>query len=225
MEIEFFVHPEKINDCMSFDEIKSLEVNLLTAKQQDKNESHKKAHLRDLVEKKLAGKWHAYWLGLFYKWFLGLGINPENLRLREHKKDELAHYAGACFDIEYNFPIGWKEVHGNADRKQFDLNQHIKFSKKELGYFDEDSKSNIVPYVASEPSQGVERAFLAFLYDAYTYDEKRNNVVLKLHPKLAPVKVAVFPLLSNKPELVEKAQGVYSMLKKECNCTYDLSGS
>ena len=225
MEIEFFVDADKINDCGFYNEIANIELNALTSEMQDANVTHKKTKICNLVDEKLLSKWHAYWLISFYNWFIELGINPGNIRIREHKKDELAHYASACFDIEYNFPIGWKEIHGNADRKQFDLSQHIKFSGKELGYFDEESKTKIVPYVASEPSQGVERAFLAFLYDAYTYDEKRENVVLKLHPRLAPVKTAVFPLLSNKPELVEKAREIYLMLRKEWSCTFDLSGS
>ncbi len=225
MEIEFFAHPDKINDCEFFEEIKNLEANLITSKQQEKNESHKKTHLKDLVEKKLASKWHAYWLGMFYKWFLDLGIHPDNLRLREHKKDELAHYAGACFDIEYNFPIGWKEIHGNADRKQFDLTQHINFSKSDLSYYDEESKTKVIPYVASEPSQGVDRAFMAFMFDAYTYDEKRQNVVLKLNPKLSPIKAGIFPLLSNKPELVSKAREVYNLLRQEFAVFFDVSGS
>jgi len=226
MEIEYFVHPDRIDDCPFFDEVKDMEVNVLTAKMQEAGEKEgKKMKISELVEKNIATKWHAYWVGVGYKWFVDLGINPENLRLREHLHSELAHYAGACIDIEYKFPFGWKEIYGNADRKQFDLEQHSKFSKEELSVYDQETKQKVIPYVAAEPSQGVDRTFLAFLFDAYSYDEKRGNVVLKLHPKLAPIKVAVFPLLSNKPDLVKKAREVFSVLKKEFNCFYDQSGS
>jgi len=225
MEIEYFVHPDKVNDCLYISEVENLKINITTAEMQANKKEHEMMTIKDLVNKKLATQWHAYWLGKVHKWFLDLGIREENLRLREHLKEELAHYAKACFDIEYKFPFGWKEIHGSADRQQFDLQQHIKFSKSDLSYYDEETKKKIVPYVAAEPSQGVDRAFLAFMLDAYCYDEKRGNVVLSLHPKLAPIKVAVFPLISNKPEIVKKAKEVYNMLKKDFNSIIDLSGS
>ena len=221
MEIEYFVEPEKLNEC-SLKEIENLKVSILTAEMQGKDKKAKEMTIKQIVEKKLATKWHAYWIGFTYKWFLELGIKNENLRIREHMKDELSHYASACFDIDYNFPFGWKELYGNADRKQFDLNQHIKFSKQDLTIYDEETKKKVVPYVASEPSYGVDRAFLALIIDAYNYDKKRGNVVLKLHPKLAPIKVAVFPLVN---KLDKKAEKVYELLKKDFNCFYDKAGS
>ncbi len=223
MEIEFFTHPDKINQCPHFDDIKDMKINLLTAEMQNKNNLHEEVKAEDLL--KLTSQWHAYWVASFFKWFLDLGIKKENLRIRQHKKSELAHYASACFDVEYKFPFGWKEIHGSADRTQYDLSQHMKFSKRDLTIFDEETNTKIIPYVAAEPSQGVERAFLAFLFDAYEDDKKRGNIVLKLHPRLAPVKVAVFPLIKNKPALVKKAREVFNELKAEFKCTYDDSGS
>ena len=220
MEIEFFTHPNKADDCDFFSEAENISANILTAEMQAKKQSHKKMGIKEL--KGLTTKWHAYWIGKFYKWFIDLGIKEENLRIREHRKEELAHYAKACFDIEYNFPFGWKEIHGNADRKQFDLEQHQKYSKVDLNYFDEESKEKVMPYVASEPSQGVERAFLAFMFDAYEYDAKRGNVVLRLHPKLAPVKVGVFSLVN---KLDKEARVVYDSLKTEFSSFFDRSGS
>jgi len=214
-EIEFFVHPDEINDCPFFDEVKDLKINFLD---QEGNES---VITIDKLST-LTNKWHAYWLSLFYSWFLNLGIKKQNLRIRQHKQEELAHYAKSCFDIEYKFPFGWKEIHGNADRQQFDLKQHTKFSKKDLSVFDEKTKTKIIPYVASEPSQGIDRAFLAFLFDAYSYDEKRGNIVLKLNPKLAPIKVAVFPLVN---KLNNKAREIYELVKENFNTIYDKSGS
>lgn len=218
MEIEFFVHPKKIGDCGLLKEVESLRVNVLTTK----DKTHKEMTIKEVADKKLATRWHAYWLALSYKFFIDLGVKEENLRLREHSKDELAHYASACFDIEYNFPFGWREIHGNADRKQFDLQQHIKFSKQDLSLYDEETKQRIVPYVVSEPSQGVDRAFLAFLADSYEDDKKRGNIVLRLHPRLAPVKVGVFPLVN---KLEKEAYQLFSELKSEFSCIYDRSGS
>ncbi len=211
-EIEFFCHPDKLNDCLGYNKIKSLEFNYFDGKKQ------KKAKISDLK----ASKWHAYWLAEFYRFFLELGLSKDKLRITKHNKEKLAHYAAACFDIEYKFPFGWKEIHGNADRKQFDLTQHSKLSKNDMSIFDEETKQKIVPYVASEPSQGIGRAFLAFMFDAYDDDKKRGNIVLHLHPKLAPVKVGVFPLVN---KLDKEAKAVYDMLKDEFTCIYDRSGS
>ena len=221
MEIEFFVHPDKINNCPLLKQVENMQIQIITAEEQEAgNKEHKKIKIKDLT--KLTSQWHSYWLAINYKWFLDLGIKQENLRIREHLKKELAHYAGACFDLEYNFPFGWKEIHGNADRTQFDLNQHIKVSKKDISIYDEESKEKIVPHVASEPSQGVDRAFLAFMFDAYNDDKKRGNIVLKLHPALAPFKVGVFPLVN---KLDEQAREVFNELKKEFHCFFDRSGS
>lgn len=221
-EIEFFVHPKKVNDCPYIKEVENMKINILTVEHQQKKKEHIEVTVKQIIEKKIASSWQAYWLAEFYKFFLDLGIKKENLRLREHLKGELAHYAVTCFDIEYKFPFGWKEIHGNADRQQFDLKQHMEFSKTSLEYYDEECKENIIPYVVSEPSQGIDRAFLAFLIDAYNEDKKRGNIVLKLDPRLAPVKVGVFSLVN---KLNEKAGEVFNDLKKEFMCIFDKSGS
>ncbi len=223
MEIEFFTKPNQINKCPLINEIKNKKVNLLTADMQNKKKLHQEVKAESLL--KLTSQWHTYWITKHYEWFLNLGINKENLRLREHKKSELAHYASACFDVEYRFPFGWKEIGGNADRTQFDLQQHMKFSKRDLTLFEEDTKQKILPYVAAEPSQGVERAFLTFIFDAYNEDKKRGNIVLKLHPKLAPIKVAIFPLVKNKPRLVKQAKDIYNELKNDFTCVYEKTSS
>ncbi|MBN1157333.1 glycine--tRNA ligase [Candidatus Woesearchaeota archaeon] len=218
-EIEFFVHPKKLNDCKFYDEVKDYRINILL----DGEKDHKEFSVEELMKKQVfKTKWHAYWLVQYYKWFLKYGIEKEHLRLREHAKEELAHYASACFDVEYKFPFGWKEIHGNADRGQFDLKQHVNESGKDMSIFDEETKEKVIPYVASEPSQGVERAMLAFLFEAYHDDKERGNVVLKLHTKLAPVKVGVFPLVN---KLDEEARKIYNEIKDDFVTTFDRSGS
>jgi len=166
------------------------------------------------------------WIQNRFNWYLNLGINQENLRKRQHGKDELAHYAHACMDIEYNFPFGWSELEGIANRSDFDLKQHAQFSGKDMQYFDETTKEKIYPYII-EPSGGVDRAVLAFLVDAYNEekvkDEKR--IVLKLNKELAPVKAAVLPLLRNRPEIVDLAKKITQDLKKSIVAVYDDTGS
>ncbi|HLD88794.1 MAG TPA: glycine--tRNA ligase [Candidatus Nanoarchaeia archaeon] len=226
MEIEYFIHPEKINDCPYISEVLSHEINVLSAEMQEKEKSAEKMKIKEIIEKKIIKtQWHAYWLAVEHKWFISLGADAEKFRIRQHLGTEKSHYALDTWDLEYNFPFGWKELQGVANRTDFDIKQHMEHSKKELSLFDEESKTRIVPYVVCEPSQGVERAFLVFMFDAYSFDAERDNIVLRLHPKLAPIKVAVFPLLANKPELVEKARFVYNLLKTELNCQFDLSGS
>lgn len=224
MELQFFVDPEKADDCPYYDEIKKNKIRILSSSNQAKKENENVLSLDEMFQNKIfKNKWHAYWLYNSYKWFLELGLNEKNLRLREHRKDELAHYAKAAVDIEYKFPFGWKEIFGSHDRGQFDLNQHQKFSGKDFGVFDEESKKKILPQVI-EASFGVERAFLVFLFDAYFYDEKRRNLVLKLHPKLSPIKAAVFPIV--KREDFEKISSeIFNDLKKRFNVVYDKSGS
>ena len=162
------------------------------------------------------------WIDYRFNWYLNLGIKENNLRKRPHAKDELAHYAKACTDIEYNFPFGWSELEGIANRADFDLKQHAKESGKDLQYFDDSTKDKFYPYII-EPSGGIDRSVLAFLVDAY-YEEKVKDdirVVLKLHKDLAPVKVAVLPLLKNRPEIVELAKKLAVDLKKGFVTVYD----
>lgn len=155
-------------------------------------------------------KWFDFWKEERMKWYLDLGIKKENLRFKEHKKEELSHYARAGVDIEYKFPFGWSELEGIHDRGDWDLSNHGKHSVKDLSYFDEEKKEKFIPHII-ETSAGADRSTLAFLLENY-YEEK-DRIVLKFPPKLAPIKMAVFPLLANKPALVEKAREVYKMLK------------
>ncbi|MCX5698219.1 MAG: glycine--tRNA ligase [Candidatus Omnitrophica bacterium] len=166
------------------------------------------------------------WVGERFNWYLNLGVKKENLRKREHAKDELAHYAKGCTDIEYNFPFGWNELEGIANRADFDLRQHSKSSGKELVYFDDQKKERFFPYII-EPSGGVDRSVLAILVDAYHEEKVKEGtrVVLKLNKELSPIKVAVLPLLRNRPEIVELAKKISSGLKKSIVTVYDDTGS
>ena len=222
MEIEYFVQPDHINDCPFIEQYLEYNMQVLTSEAQNKKGTHTTMTIQQMLDQKLTSTWHCYWLVQIHQWFVQLGVQAENLRVREHMKSELAHYAGACFDFEYQFPFGWKEIHGSADRTQFDLSQHLKVSGKEMSIYDEETKGKIIPYVAAEPSQGVERALLVFLYDAYEYDKERGNVVLRLHPSLAPIKVGVFPLVN---KINEKAKEVYEKIKNNFYAMYDKSGS
>ena len=225
MEMEYFVHPDGTGECPYAKSFQEYEMNVLTAEMQDQNRKFEKMRVGRLVEKKVMLAWHAYWLVFEHKWFISLGAKAGNFRIRQHVDKEKSHYATDTWDLEYEFPFGWKELEGIANRSDFDLRQHVKKSGKDLSYFDEKTKSKVLPHVVAEPSLGVDRAFLVFLLDAYELDEKRNNVVLKLHPKLAPIKVAVFPLVSNKESVVRLAKKVYDDLSSEFNCKYDAGGS
>ncbi len=225
MEIEYFVHPKKVEECPYVAEYYGHELNVLTSDMQNKEQQHKKLKVKEMLDKKLILPWHAYWLAFEHSWFVGLGAKPENLRIRQHVKEEKSHYATDTWDLEFNFPFGWKELEGIANRSDYDLQQHIKASGKDMSYFDPETSAKVVPHVVAEPSLGVDRTFLVFLFDAYEYDSQRENIVLHLNPKLAPIKVAVFPLLSNKEELVVAAQKIYGELKKEFSCFYDEAGS
>ncbi|WKZ26231.1 MAG: glycine--tRNA ligase [Candidatus Paceibacterota bacterium] len=173
-------------------------------------------------------KWFEYWKQFAWEWYLGLGFKEENLRFRQHAEDERAHYAKDAWDIEYNTPFaGWKEAWGIHHRADWDLKRHSEYSNEDLSYFDEESKSKFIPWDI-ECSGGVDRAVLFVLLEAYTEDEMggEKRVYLKLKPEIAPVKVAVFPLLKNKPELVKKAREVYEMIRKEISMvTFDDNGN
>jgi len=178
------------------------------------------------VDPKTADKWYEYWVNERFSWYKRLGIKAENLKLRQHEKDELAHYAKSCHDIEYQFPHGWAELEGIAHRGDYDLKQHAALSGKDLSYFDEAAKERIVPFVI-EPSGGVDRGFLAFLTDAYREEPVRDDkrVVLGLHKDLAPIKVAVLPLLRNRPEVVDMAHKIVGDLRGERRVVYDDTAS
>jgi len=166
-------------------------------------------------------KWFDYWVEERFNWYIKLGIKKGNLRLRQHMKHELAHYARECYDIDYLFPMGWAELEGIANRGDYDLTQHAKSSGKTIEYFDEESKEHFVPYVI-EPSAGVDRSVLACLCDAYDEDvaDGERRVLLRLHPTLAPIKVAVLPL-SRKEHLAELARRVHTDLRQCWATSYD----
>jgi glycyl-tRNA synthetase len=166
------------------------------------------------------------WIQSRFNWYLALGIKSENLRKRQHGKDELAHYAHACMDVEYNFPFGWAELEGVANRSDFDLKQHAQYSGKDMQYFDDLKKEKFYPYII-EPSGGVDRAVLAFLIDAYHEEKVKEDtrVVLKFNKDLSPTKVAILPLLRNRPEIVELAKKISQDLKKSFTAVYDDTGS
>lgn len=160
------------------------------------------------------------WVSARMAWYTRIGLR--SVHLREQSSDERAHYSRGTVDIEYDFPFGRKEVEGIANRGDFDLSAHQKQSGKDLSYFDEEAKRPIIPYVI-EPSAGVDRILFAVLCDAYREEEGR--VVLGLHPTLAPYKTAVFPLLANKPALVDKAREIFKNLKLEMNVAWDDRGN
>jgi len=166
-------------------------------------------------------EWLNFWVKERFNWYLNLGIKKDNLHLREHGKEELAHYAKGCYDVEYLFPMGWSELEGIANRGDFDLSQHAKHSGKGLDYFDEEIGQRYVPCVI-EPSAGVDRSVLAFILDAYDEElaQGETRVVLHLHPALAPVKVAVLPLSRNE-KLVPLAKEVNSELRRHFIVQYD----
>ncbi len=165
--------------------------------------------------------WLHYWKDQRFNWYISYGIKKENLMLRQHEADELAHYAKECYDVEYQFPFGWSELEGIASRTDFDLTQHQTFSTKNMSYFDEARQERYIPYVI-EPSAGADRSTLAFLVDAY--DEEEERVVLRFHPKLAPVKAAVFPLM-RKEGHPEKAREIEKILRPHFKVQYDESGN
>jgi glycyl-tRNA synthetase len=199
-------------------------------------------------------QWFEHWKEVRFNWYLNLGIKKENLRLRPHEKDELAHYAKACVDVEYKFPFGsgdWQELEGIANRTDFDLRQHQRgmrtlnawyekkgdlskielnseaedYQKGPLSFFDEESKQRFIPYVI-EPSAGIDRSCLAFLVDAYDEDEVNGEKrsLLRFHPAIAPVKAAIFPLVK-KDGMPEIAVKIYDDLKKYFTCFYDEKGA
>lgn len=166
--------------------------------------------------------WYNYWKDTRRAWYIDYGIKEENLRMREHATDELAHYAKGCADVEYKFPFGWSELEGIANRTDFDLKAHSEGSGKSLAYFDNESNSHYFPYVI-EPAAGADRATLAFLVDAYDVEGegKDARTVLRFHPSLAPIKAAVLPLVK-KDGMPEKAENIYrDLLENSIKSFYD----
>ena len=195
-------------------------------------------------EPKEADKFFDFWLKERLNWYYKLGISKKNLRAYKVPKKELAHYAKRAVDIEYKFPFGWQEVEGIHNRGDWDLSNHSKHSGEDLKYYDEETREKYFPHII-ETSVGVDRSLFAFLCDAYqevkggrrlrlsgsaecpktTKSAKETEVLLKLDKSLAPIKVAILPLVKNKPKLVRKAEEVYQMLKPHFMCQYDEVGS
>lgn len=175
-------------------------------------------------------QWYERWRDERFAWYQKLGLKGSNLRLREHEKDELSHYSRGTSDVEYLFPWGWGELEGIAHRGDYDLKQHMEHSGKDLSYFDDETKERFVPHVI-EPSAGATRSLLAFLCEAFVEDQAPNEkgqmetrTVLKLHPRLAPVKAAVFPLVK-KDGMPERATAIYKELQRHMPVFYDEKGA
>ena len=189
--------------------------------------------LEYFVKPKEDEKWYKYWLKERFDWYLSLGLKKENLRIRQHLKNELAHYAKACSDIEFKFPFsgqdGFDELEGIANRTDYDLKNHMNYSGRDLTYFEEETGKSYIPYVI-EPSAGVERTVLAVLINGYEEEkdeEGETRVILKIHPRLAPIKAAILPLVKNKKDLVLKAQEIFKTLHSRTHyfIDYDETGS
>ncbi len=172
-----------------------------------------------------ADKWYEYWIGERYEWYIDLGMTRENLRTRPHADDERAHYAAGATDVEYLYPWGWDELEGIANRTDYDLRAHAEASGVDLTYFDEEAQERFYPYVI-EPAAGATRSTFAFLMDAYHEEEVRGETraVLRLDPRLAPIKVAVLPL-SKKPDLVETTERVAGLLRPHWQIEVDVTQS
>lgn len=176
---------------------------------------------------KTPADWLEFWHQERLKWYKNLGLSEKNLRLREHGPDELAHYAKEAHDIEYQYPFGWGEMEGIANRTNYDLKQHSQFSNKDLQVFDQKEEIKYFPHII-EPSAGVGRILLAFLVDAFEEEKleaDKTRTVLKFHPKIAPYKTAILPLVNNKEKLMKKAEEIYSKVNDNYMSIFDDSGS
>ncbi len=166
-------------------------------------------------------EWFEYWRDERLKWYHHLGLNKDKLRLHKHKEDELAHYAKAAYDIQYEFPFGWKELEGIHNRTDFDLSRHRKHSGKDLSYFDQQTQEKYVPYIV-ETSAGLDRTLLTCLVDAYEEEEER--VVLRLSPRIAPVQVGIFPLVK-RDGMPEVGRKIEEILRPHFHVFYDEKGA
>jgi len=223
MEMQFFVAPPK-----SKLKIKNEKLKISVPASAGASAGRQSAKFKDPDE------WFEYWKNERLNWYIKLGIKKENLRAREVPEEERAHYAKRQVDIEYKFPFGWKEIEGIHNRGDWDLSRHSQFSGQDLSYTDPETGEKFIPWII-ETSVGVERSLLAFLVDAYeevrggrtttTESTKEIEVVLKLHKSLAPIKVAVLPLVRNKEAIVKKAKEIFELLKPHFMCQYDEVGS
>ena len=221
-EFEFFIHPDNDNCPFLTDKQKDMKVRLHSAEEQEKNGKEiTETTIGEMIDSEKMGNWHGYFLAEQLNWLLSIGLSWEKLLVREHMKAELSHYSSATFDFDYEYPFGSSELAGNANRGQYDLTQHVKESGQKLEIFDEESKQKILPRVI-EPTFGMDRILIALLCEAYNDDKDRGNIVLKVKKDLAPVKVAVFPLMN---KLNDKGREVFANLKETFVCSYDRSGS
>ena len=222
-ELEFFIHPEEKKCDLLEQKHLNMKLRILDAETQQKNkDTLKETTIGKMLKEGKLDEWHAYWLAEQLIWFTKLGL-IDKIKVREHRKDELSHYSSATFDMDFEYPFGSKEIAGNANRGQYDLTQHIKESGTNLELFDEKSKKKVIPRVI-EPTFGMGRIFLALLCNGYEHDKKRENIVLKLPSYLAPVKVAVLPIVKE-DKMVELSKKIVSDLRKEWNVLYDEGGS
>ncbi len=221
-EFEFFINPEEKKCDLLAEKHLKLKFKFLSAEEQVKGSDElKEVEIETLLNEKKLEEWHAYWLAEQILWFKSIGLNE--IKIREHRKDELSHYSSATFDIDYEYPFGSKEVAGIANRGQYDLTSHEKESKQSMSVYDEKYKSKVIPKVI-EPTFGIERIFLAILTKAYHYSKEKDYTILKIPPKLAPIKAAIFPIVKQ-PEYEKFAEKIYYDLKREFNVIYDNSGS
>jgi glycyl-tRNA synthetase len=221
-EFEFFINKEEIKCELLDDPHKNVRVRLLDEETQKKNsEELRETTIGEMLIEKRLGEWHAYWLAEQVLWFNSLGL--KEIKIREHTKEELSHYSSATFDIDYEYPFGSKEVAGNANRGQYDLSQHEKFSGEKMAVRDERYNNKEIPRVI-EPTFGIERVFLAVLTKAYNYDKERDYVVLKIPAKIAPIQAAVFPIVKQ-PQYIRISEKIVEDLRKEFHVIYDKGGS
>lgn len=216
MELEFFIRPDEV--------VQAQAGRVATLSDTDLDLSNPQRHWGWEL-------WHKYWVEQRIQWYESIGLPRTSLEEYWQKKDELAHYAKATVDILFKFPFGTQELEGIAARGNFDLTQHQQHSGKSMEYFDEEAKQKYLPHVI-EPSAGVDRLVLALICQAYTEDEAPDDkgklekrTLLRFHPRIAPIKVGVFPLLKNRPELVEKARAVRDLLRPHMNVFYDDTGA
>ena len=224
MELEYFIAPHM--SCPFMGEVKDVELALYTQEMQAKEQKAKVLNLFDAWKKGvIKSDWHAYWLAQELLWFVSLGARVEKFRARQHTSDEKSHYALDTWDLEYEFPMGWRELAGLANRGSYDLTEHQKASKGSMAVIVDETKGiKVVPEVVCEPSLGVGRAFIVFMLESYEHNPQRDNVVLHLHPRLAPYKAAVFPIVKGE-EYESLAQDIVRELRMEWNVLYDKSGS
>ncbi len=226
-EVEYFINERDLNNCEEFDNVRDYKVLALSEENQNNNLQEEETTIGELFDAGIIkSKWQGFWIAFEHNFLTNIiGLSYNKLRIRQHLSTERAHYSADTWDIEYKFPFGWKEIEGISNRTTFDIKNHMEHSKKDLRFFDERYKEKVIPYVVAEPSLGIDRLFLTTIFNSYYNDKKRGNIVLKLKPLIAPIKVAVFPLVSNKKELMKYAKEIFNELNSEFNAFFDKSGS